>query len=168
MKSTQYQPKNSAARRCGFTLVEIMIVVLIVGILSMLAVVALRRVRDHAVRSALENNLRQLYQAKEYYFADQGAGQPIVPIVLLGRTGYLRPGTAARLASTHSMETNLGWHYNFLMFPNKPTYAYLGTQMNSDSPPTGEVIYYPGPPKDLRELFKNAAPGPATPSPKNP
>ncbi|MCX6401006.1 MAG: type II secretion system protein, partial [Propionibacteriales bacterium] len=56
----------------GFTLIEIMIVVSIVTILSTLAMIVIGRVQDRAARSLIENNLRQLYQAKEYYFTETG------------------------------------------------------------------------------------------------
>lgn len=56
--------------RQAFTLVEVMIVVLIVGILSSLAIPAIGKVKALATESTTRNNLRQIYQAKEFYFTE--------------------------------------------------------------------------------------------------
>ena len=59
----------SLSRR-AFTLVEIMVVVLIVVILSTLAIAAIGKVKALATESTTRNNLRQIYQAKEFYFTE--------------------------------------------------------------------------------------------------
>jgi prepilin-type N-terminal cleavage/methylation domain-containing protein len=56
----------------AFTLVELMVVVVIVGILSSLAVAAIVRIKAVATESTIRNNLRQIYQAKEFYFTEHG------------------------------------------------------------------------------------------------
>jgi type IV pilus assembly protein PilA len=60
-------------RTKGFTLVEIMIVVVIVGILAALAIPAFQRVRASAQDKAVLNNLRQLSAAADQYFTEKGA-----------------------------------------------------------------------------------------------
>lgn len=51
----------------GFTLVEIMIVVLIIGLLAAIAVPAFGRARQRAWRSTCISNLRQIESAKEQW-----------------------------------------------------------------------------------------------------
>lgn len=61
------------AQKKGFTLVEIMIVVVIIGLLAAMAIPAFQRVRQNARESAITNNLRQLAAGAEQYFLETGA-----------------------------------------------------------------------------------------------
>ena len=60
------------SRKTGFTLVEIMIVVAIIGLLAAIAIPAFMRARDNARKSACINNLRQIDGAKDQYAVEQG------------------------------------------------------------------------------------------------
>lgn len=79
---------TSRCNRRGFTLVEIMTVVVIVGILSSIAVPALMRVKRKAEDIVALNFLRQIYDAKERYFTEDGAGKLVVVTNDLGKAGY--------------------------------------------------------------------------------
>ena len=57
-------------RKSGFTLVEIMIVVIIIGLLALIAVPQLARNRDAAQRSACQNNLRQINGNTQQYMLE--------------------------------------------------------------------------------------------------
>jgi len=59
--------------RGGFTLVEIMIVVVIIGLLAVMAVPTWQRIRISSQNSTITNNLRQLSAAAQQYFLEQGA-----------------------------------------------------------------------------------------------
>jgi type IV pilus assembly protein PilA len=54
----------------GFTLVEIMIVVVIIGLLAAMAIPAFTKVRQNSRRSALINDARQLGSAAQQYFME--------------------------------------------------------------------------------------------------
>ncbi len=63
-------------KKNGFTLVELLVVVAIIGILSTLVIVNLGSVRLRARDAQRKSDLRQLQSALELYRADQG-GYPV-------------------------------------------------------------------------------------------
>ena len=65
MKSNRFSSR-------GFTLVEIMIVVVIIGLLAMMAIPAFNKVRENSQDKTVMNNVRQLSSAADQYFLENG------------------------------------------------------------------------------------------------
>jgi prepilin-type N-terminal cleavage/methylation domain-containing protein len=61
------------AARCGFTLVEIMVAIVIIGLLASLAVPAFQRIRSRSVASRMANDFRQFESAFQRFALENGA-----------------------------------------------------------------------------------------------
>ncbi len=66
-------------RNQGFTLIEIMIVVLIIGMLAAIAIPSFVRARDSARTNTCINNLRQIDSAKEMWAMEENKGDTDTP-----------------------------------------------------------------------------------------
>lgn len=63
-------------KKSGFTLVEIMIVVAIIGLLAAIAVPSFMSAREKSIGNACVNNLRQIAGAKDEYALDNNNAEP--------------------------------------------------------------------------------------------
>jgi type IV pilus assembly protein PilA len=77
------------ARNKGFTLVEIMIVVVIIGLLASMAIPAFQKVRTNSQDKAVLNNARQLSAASDQYYLENGVSC-VTLSDLLGPTSYIK------------------------------------------------------------------------------
>ena len=73
----------------GFTLVEIMIVVVVIGMLAALALPAFQRVREASQDKAVMSNARQLSAAADQYMMEYGVTQALT-VRLIGATNYVK------------------------------------------------------------------------------
>jgi type IV pilus assembly protein PilA len=73
----------------GFTLVEIMIVVVIIGLLAAMAIPAFQKVRQSSQDKAVLNNARQLSAASDQYFLENGVSTVVIA-GLVGATNYVK------------------------------------------------------------------------------
>ncbi|MDO8539572.1 MAG: prepilin-type N-terminal cleavage/methylation domain-containing protein [Opitutaceae bacterium] len=73
----------------GFTLVEIMIVVVIIGLLAAMAIPAFQKVRQSSQDKAVLNNARQLSAAADQYFLENGVST-VASSNLVGSDKYVK------------------------------------------------------------------------------
>src|SRR5277367_2656166 len=73
----------------GFTLVEIMIVVVIIGLLAAMAIPAFQKVRINSQDKAVLNNARQLSAGADQYYLENGVST-VVRTDLIGPTSYVK------------------------------------------------------------------------------
>jgi type IV pilus assembly protein PilA len=73
----------------GFTLVEIMIVVVIIGLLAAMAIPAFQKVRQSSQDKAVLNNARQLSAAADQYFLENGVST-VASTDLVGSDKYVK------------------------------------------------------------------------------
>jgi prepilin-type N-terminal cleavage/methylation domain-containing protein len=84
--------KINTSRKSGFTLVEIMIVVAIIGLLAAIAIPNFVKARTTAQKNACINNLRQIDGAKEQWALEKKQA-PGAAIVQAEVDEYIKGGT---------------------------------------------------------------------------
>jgi len=122
--------KSTKNLRQGFTLVEIMIVVAIIGLLAAIAIPNFVRARESAQTNACINNLRQIDGAKQQWALEtrqQGNASPTLNDI----DDYLGRGTvqAAAMAcpSGGTVGTDFASSYTIDIVTNPPSCKILGT-----------------------------------------
>jgi type IV pilus assembly protein PilA len=110
---TTHDPCRRLLGTQGFTLVEIMIVVVIIGLLAAMAVPAFQRIRRNVQNKTFANDLRQIRGAAEQYIMEQSAYPED------GTPGAFPAGLAEYLPShLESQRTPVGglWDWDYKQF----------------------------------------------------
>ena len=114
MMSPAVFPSNKPQRTKAFTLVEIMIVVVIIGLLAAMALPAFNRIQEKSRNTTLANDLRAFAQAFETYALEHGtypddADIGVIPPAMTGGTSSLDTNS---FAATTPIGGNYDWDYN--------------------------------------------------------
>jgi prepilin-type N-terminal cleavage/methylation domain-containing protein len=97
--------KVNVSKKSGFTLVEIMIVVAIIGLLAAIAIPNFIKAREASQKNACINNLRQIEGAKATWaLENKKVGSDVaVDADLFGATVYIREKPACPANGTYSI-----------------------------------------------------------------
>ena len=90
----------------GFTLVEIMIVVVIIGLLAAMAIPAFNKVRQNSRQSAMDNDARQIASAAQQYMLEHGVDT--VNIFYTSTTGTIGASISAYVKQVGKGYTGIG------------------------------------------------------------
>jgi type IV pilus assembly protein PilA len=101
---------NRSSSKKGFTLVEIMIVVVIIGLLAAMAVPAFQRVRQNSRKASMENLVRQIAGAADQYMLENGVTELSYTVLTATTAGndYLKGNPAAQLAQRLNFSITVG------------------------------------------------------------
>jgi len=112
--------KINTSRKAGFTLVEIMIVVAIIGLLAAIAIPNFVRARQTSQTNACINNLRQIDSAKQQWALETGAAAGTTPTDANIAPFMGRNTTAATLAEANVI-CPIGGTYTIDVLETAPT-----------------------------------------------
>ncbi len=98
---------DGVVARAGFTLVEIMVVVVIIGLLAAMALPAFQRVREKSIASRYANDFRQFESAFQRYATENGGWPPA------GTLGAIPAGMAGYLPTSFTDASPMGGGYQW-------------------------------------------------------
>ena len=120
----------------GFTLVEIMIVVVIIGLLAAMAIPAFQKVRATSQNKAILNNMRQIASAADQYFLEQGV-TTVAVADLFGDVNYIKGTLASNNVAGETYTANIvqGTDYQVTGIPA----GAGGATVDDPTPTTGST-----------------------------
>ena len=122
--------KNNTNKERGFTIVELLIVIVVIGILAAITIVAYNGVQNRARTTTAQSNAQEVQSKAEVYAADEGNGAYPTQAQLTGvattSTARLSPSTSALLSITPASGTPTGLSYTVCPATGTPTGIKVG------------------------------------------
>lgn len=136
---------RSAKRRSGFTLIEILIVMVIIGLLAAILLPNFIRAKYRAYLSASEHNLRALAAAMESYSAEEGIYPPggqLDPSHVLFTSDHMKPSDVTDPSNGSRYELlSSGDNYTLITHANHHlVFEYVAIDHPQYTPTSGLIL----------------------------
>lgn len=131
-------PYGKSLNQRGFTIVELLIVIVIIGILATLVIVAYNGITARANDTAIQTDLRNISQKSELFYADYGrypmnSGEVATLVLRVQKLAYQNSAAGASNNLLYCFSTN-GSVYSVVAASASKSRYYINSNMKTPTP----------------------------------